>query len=139
VTPSVAVDTSALMAILLGEPDADRYFAVLADTAPMIALATRVELGCVARRKIGPTGIAEAEGLLGDLGVTSVAMDERQALVALEAMARYGKGRGEIPSALNYGDLFSYALAKSRDLPLLYKGDDFSRTDVRSALAELGA
>ena len=137
-TPSVAVDTSALIAILLEEPDAARYFAVLANSAPLIALATRVELGCVARRKIGPTGIAEAEGLLGDLGVTSVPMDEQQALVALEAMDRYGQGRGEAPSALNYGDLFSYALAKARDLPLLYKGEDFSRTDVRSALDEPG-
>jgi ribonuclease VapC len=54
-------------------------------------------------------------------------------------MDHYGKGRGAEPAALNYGDLFSYALAKARDLPLLYKGDDFARTDVRSALAEFGA
>ena len=53
-------------------------------------------------------------------------------------MDRYGKGRGAEPAVLNYGDLFSYALAKARDLPLLYKGDDFARTDVRSALAAAG-
>ena len=53
-------------------------------------------------------------------------------------MDRYGKGRGAEPAVPNYGDLFSYALAKARDLPLLYKGGDFARTDVRSALAEVG-
>ena len=65
-------------------------------------------------------------------------LDERQAEIALAAMDRYGKGRGAEPAVLNYGDLFSYALAKARDLPLLYKGDDFARTDVRSALAAAG-
>ena len=83
-------------------------------------------------------GIEEAEGLLSDLGILSVPFDEQQADIALAAMDRYGKGRGAEPAVLNYGDLFSYALAKARDLPLLYKGDDFARTDVRSALAAAG-
>ena len=134
----VAVDSSALMAILLEESDAKAFLDVLVNSEPMISLATRVELGCVARRKLGPTGIEEAEGLLSDLGILSVPFDERQAEIALAAMDRYGKGRGAEPAVLNYGDLFSYALAKARDLPLLYKGDDFARTDVRSALAAAG-
>jgi ribonuclease VapC len=126
------------MAILLEESDAKAFLDVLVDSEPMITLATRVELGCVARRKLGPTGIEEAEGLLSDLGILSVPFDEQQAEIALAAMDRYGKGRGAEPAVLNYGDLFSYALAKARDLPLLYKGDDFARTDVRSALAAVG-
>ncbi len=134
----VAVDSSSLMAILQEESDAKAFLDVLVDSEPMITLATRVELGCVARRKLGPTGIEEAEGLLSDLGILSVPFDERQAEIALAAMDRYGKGRGAEPAVLNYGDLFSYALAKARDLPLLYKGDDFARTDVRSALAAAG-
>jgi ribonuclease VapC len=127
------------MAILLEESDAGSYLDVLIDSEPLISLATRVELGCVARRKLGPTGIEEAEGLLSDLRIASVPLDEQQATIVLAAMDHYGKDRGAEPAALNYGDLFSYALAKARDLPLLYKGDDFARTDVRSALAEFGA
>ena len=138
-TVSVAVDSSVLMAILLEESDAAPYLQVLIDSEPLISTATRVELGCVARRKLGPTGIEEAEGLLSDLGIVSVPVDDQQAEIALAAMDRYGKGRGAEPAVLNYGDLFSYALAKARDLPLLYKGGDFARTDVRSALAEVGS
>lgn len=133
----VAVDSSVLMAILIEESDAEAFLEVLIDSEPMISLAARVELGCVARRKLGPTGVEEAEGLLSDLGIVSVPLDVQQAEIALAAMDRYGKGRGAEPAVLNYGDLFSYAPAKARDLPLLYKSDDFARTDVRSALAEV--
>jgi ribonuclease VapC len=138
VKPVVALDTSALMAVLFKEADALRFHTALLGVAPVMSLATRVEAGVVARRRLGRDGIAEVEGLLADYKVEFVPLDDEQAAIALDAMDRYGKGRGAEPAALNYGDLFSYALAKVRDLPLLYKGDDFARTDVRSALAELG-
>jgi ribonuclease VapC len=126
------------MAVALREADRLRYHGALLAYQPVMSLATRVEVEVVARRKLGRAGPGLAATLLGDYGVSFVPLDERQTAIALDAMDRYGKGRGEEPAALNYGDLFSYALAKARGLPLLYKGDDFARTDVRSALAELG-
>ena len=137
-TLAVVVDTSALSALIFREPDALRYHEFMAASDPVMALATRVELGVVARRRLGVGGIEVAETLLADYRVAFAPLDEEQAEIALAAMDRYGKGRGAEPAVLNYGDLFSYALAKARDLPLLYKGDDFARTDVRSALAAAG-
>jgi ribonuclease VapC len=132
------VDTSAVMAVLLEESDAGRYEEALLGISPLMSFATLVELGSVTRRKLGRGGPDRMNRLLAVYAVSFAAVDAEQAQVALDAMDRYGKGRGAEPAVLNYGDLFSYALAKARDLPLLYKGDDFARTDVRSALAELG-
>ncbi len=132
------VDTSAVMAVLLEEPDSERYKDALLSIAPLMSFATLVELGSVTRRKLGRGGPDRMSRLLAVYAVSFAAVDAEQAQIAPDAMDSYGKGRGAEPAALNYGDLFSYALAKARDLPLLYKGEDFARTDVRSALAELG-
>lgn len=132
------MDSSAIYAILLRESDALRFDAAIRVCEPVMSLATRVEVSCVARRRLGPAGEAEITGLLDDYGTSFLPFDAHQAALAIEAMDRFGVGRGSPPAVLNVGDLFSYALAKVRDVPLLYKGSDFARTDIRSALVELG-
>ena len=82
--------------------------------------------------RFGPAGTVLLSELLDRLQVRTVDLDERQSVLAIGAWRRYGKGRH--PAGLNYGDCFSYALAKHVDAPLLFVGDDFSRTDIRSAL-----
>lgn len=124
-----------MMAIALEEHDANRYHDALLTSTPLMGLPTRVELGVAARRRFGQGGMELIEELLSNYGLSFVVWDGEQTMIALAAMERYGKGRGKPPAALNYGDLFSYALAKARNLPLLYKGEDFARTDIRSALA----
>lgn len=82
-------------------------------------------------------GVRRALALPEEYGIERIAVDSQQADIALAAFERYGKGRGSPPAVLNYGDLCSYALTTSRDLPLLYKGNDFAQMDVRSTVAEL--
>jgi ribonuclease VapC len=133
----VVVDTSAVMAVILEEPDARRYKEALLAARPLMSCATLVELGTVTRRRLGREGSERLVRLLAAYETSFAPVDRQQADLALAAIDRYGKGRGEPPAALNYGDLFSYALAKARDLSLLYKGNDFAHTDIRSALIEL--
>lgn len=125
------------MAILLNEPDQASFHNALLSTAPIISMATCIELGFTVLRRIGPGSVPVLATLLEDYEVEFVPVDAAQADLALEAMLTYGKGRGRPPAVLNYGDLFSYALAKARGLPLLYKGDDFAQTDIPSALTML--
>lgn len=125
-------DTSAFLAVLLTEPDEARFRAVLRASEVLFSAANRVELALAARGRAGPDG--PGKRLLAAYAVRVVPVDERQTEIALDAMDRYGKGRGAPPAVLNYGDLFSYALAKARDLPLLFKGRDFTATDVQPAL-----
>jgi ribonuclease VapC len=133
----VAVDTSAVMAVILEEADANLYKEAFLSIRPLMSCATLVELGTVTRRRLGRGGSDRLMRLLAAYDVSFAPVDDQQAELALVAIDRYGKGRGEPPAVLNYGDLFSYALAKARELPLLYKGADFAHTDVRSALVEL--
>jgi ribonuclease VapC len=126
----MVVDTSALVAVLFAEPERDRFIALLADADdPLISAATLAEASIVMQAKVGEEGVADLDELLGAVGVRVVAVDARQAYVAREAFARYGKGRAG--AALNFGDCFAYALARVADTSLLYKGDDFGQTDVR--------
>ncbi|MGX9964159.1 type II toxin-antitoxin system VapC family toxin [Roseomonas sp. F4] len=127
------VDTSAFMAILRQEPEAERFTALLAE-APEVALsaATLLELGMVAEGQAGPAIRPRMDRLLADAGAEVVPFTEVQARLALEAWRRFGKGRHK--AALNFGDCFAYALAQERRQPLLFKGDDFSQTDVKAAL-----
>lgn len=96
-----------------------------------ISAATLLECGIVVEAQRGPAAGRELDLFLHRAGAVTVAVDERQAELARAAWRRYGKGRH--PAGLNYGDCFSYALAIDRDEPLLFKGDDFPRTDVRVA------
>jgi ribonuclease VapC len=125
------VDTSALLAVLLGEPDDQAIARIIAD-APSRAMsaASYVELTMVALSRRGTTR-AEIDGKLDDWQIEVAPVTTGQAHLAADAFARYGKGRD--PAALNFGDCFAYALARERNEPLLFKGDDFGRTDVAVA------
>ena len=130
----MVLDTSAIVAVLLGEPERDRFIAVLAGAEdPLISAATLVEVSIVIQVKLGDEGLGDLDDLLAAATVRPVAVDAAQAYLARGAFARFGKGRA--PAGLNFGDCFSYALARWMERPLLFKGDDFSRTDITPALA----
>ena len=125
------IDTSCVMAVALRENDHETYEALLVKASYLhLSAASLVELGIVAQNRDVST---EVEALLKTLKVNIAVFDQNQALLAISAFAQYGKGRH--PAALNFGDCCAYALAKSMNLPLLYKGNDFSQTDIASALA----
>ena len=125
----IVVDTSALMAILLGEPESDRCIAVLeAEPDVLISAGTLAEAMIVAeRRNIGP----ELRSLVEDLGFDVAPVTAAGSARIAEAHARWG--RGVHAAALNFGDCFAYALAQERSAPLLFVGDDFARTDLQPA------
>lgn len=134
----MVVDTSALVATLLDEPERDSFIALLADAEdPLISAATLVETSIVMQAKTGDDGVADLDELLAAAAVRCVAVDSAQARRARTAFARFGKGRA--PAGLNFGDCFSYALAQMTDRSLLFKGDDFLRTDVMPATSDTQA
>ncbi|MBB4186567.1 type II toxin-antitoxin system VapC family toxin [Sinorhizobium terangae] len=128
----MVIDTSAIVAVAFNEPEAETYERKVID-APrrFISAATVLELAIVIEARLGEAGAAELDLWLYKAGVEIVAVDAEQIAVARRAWRSYGKGRH--PAGLNYGDCFSYALAKTRNEPLLFKGDDFSRTDIEAA------
>ncbi len=129
----MVVDTSALVAILLGEPDAERFARALgAAPVRLLSAVTRVELSCVIEGRKGETGRADVELLLRDGDFEVVSVTPQQAEIAIDAFRRFGRGRHR--ARLNIGDCFSYALAVATDQVLLFKGDDFGHTDIRPAL-----
>ena len=129
----MVVDTSALVAMLLREPDADQLARCLADTSVrLMSVVTRVELSFVMEGRNREAGRHDLERLLRDVRIELASVTPQQAEIAIEAFRQYGKGRHR--AALNIGDCFSYALAKTTRQPLLYKGSDFARTDVEPAL-----
>ncbi|WP_040856153.1 type II toxin-antitoxin system VapC family toxin [Thiorhodovibrio frisius] len=131
----MVVDTSALVAILTGEADACALLERL-KLARRIVLcaANRTELLLVMQARFGSVGADRAKQFLALEEIQTQPLDEKLADGAAMAYRRFGKGRH--PAGLNFGDCFSYALAEHAGAPLLFKGDDFSRTDIRSALAE---
>jgi ribonuclease VapC len=128
----IAVDSSALVAIAANEPDAQSFADALAD-APEAWLSpiNYVETGLLLIGRGAFATPAELDLWLSDAGV-AVRDDVALSGPALSAYLRYGKGRH--PARLNLADSFAYALAKELDAPLLYKGDDFAKTDIRSVL-----
>lgn len=130
----VVIDTLALVAILLREPDADLFIRALVD-APvrLISAVSRVELSFVIEGRKGDAGRSDLEFLLRDGGIEVATVSPQQAELAIDAFRRFGKGRHR--AALNIGDCFSYAPAAATEHPLLFKGDDFSHTDIRPALS----
>ena len=127
------VDTSALAAIMLQEPDAFQYPERIsrAETCSMSA-ATFVELSMVLVGQVGPQALRPCDEFIRDVGIWIEPLTVEHGRLAREAFLNFGKGRH--PAGLNFGDCFSYALAKSKNEPLLFKGRDFSRTDIQSAL-----
>jgi ribonuclease VapC len=128
----MVVDTSAVIAILAGEPEGAACGRAIADAAAVVmSTANYLELVMVALSR-DLAGRAEVEGLILDARITLIAVSIEHAGMAITAFQRFGNGRH--PAKLNYGDCFAYALAKQRREPLLYKGNDFSQTDVLNAL-----
>lgn len=125
----MVVDTSALMAILLSEPDAERCIAALeGQSEVMISAGTLAEVMIVAgRRNIG----GEMNALVEGLGFEIVSVSGAGSAKVAEAYARWGKGVHA--ASLNFGDCFAYALARELGRPLLFVGDDFSKTDIEVA------
>jgi ribonuclease VapC len=127
-------DTSAIIALLHDEAEADAFKVAFHEAdAVFISSATALEVSCVARSVRFDDGSARLLALLDLLALTSVPFDDEQLAVARHAYTAYGRGSGHAAN-LNMGDCFSYALAKSRNLPLLFKGDDFVHTDIEPAL-----
>ncbi|WP_380165864.1 type II toxin-antitoxin system VapC family toxin [Jannaschia sp. R86511] len=128
----MVVDTSALLAILFGEPEKDRFIEAVA-SAPevLVSAGTLLEASLVVEARRGEAAGRELDLFLHRAGVRAVAVDADQVEVARAAWRRFGKGRH--PAGLKFGDLYAYALARVQDDVLLFKGDDFSRTDIRPA------
>ncbi len=126
----MVLDTSALLAILLAEPESQAMVrAVAEDERRLVGAPTLVEASAVMLAKKGGAGEVALDALLERLGVEVVPMSVGAARLARLAYARFGKGVGD-PAVLNYGDCLSYGVAMAEREPLLFKGDDFAHTDV---------
>lgn len=126
------IDTSALMAIALREAEGERMAEAIAGAASrLISCVNWLELLMVAESRLGPDGASDARLLLASLEITPVPLDAEQSAEAFATWRRYGKGRH--PAALNLGDCCAYAASTVTGEPLLYKGEDFRRTDVARA------
>ena len=129
----MVVDTSALAAVFFTEPDAPRFVRALQQTpSACMSAANFLEIGIVIDNRDAPEQMVDLDLFLAEAGVEIVPVTMGQARIARDAYRRVGKGNHQ--AGLNFGDCFAYALAKERDLPLLFKGDDFARTDLRSAM-----
>jgi len=125
----MVIDTSALMAILQDEPERRALNeAIEAADSRAMSVATFVEVSIVIESRYGTDGLRDLDLFLDRAGIELVSVDVEQGKVARDAFSRFGKGRH--PAGLNLGDCFAYALARVLGEPLLYRGDDFSRTDV---------
>ncbi len=125
----MVIDTSVLIAILAGEPEATRFAHALS-IAPQLLLstATLVEATIVTRYRFRDDGVRDLDSLLARLRPEIIPVTVQQAELARQAHRRFGKGQH--PAGLNFGDCFAYALAQDRDEPHLFKGNDFTLTDI---------
>lgn len=125
----MVLDSSALLAIMLDEPEAVPFVdAIERDSRRLVGSPTLVEAFVALERRRRGRGTDLMNVLVPSLGLEEALFDARHTLLAQAAFERYGKGRH--PAALNLGDCFTYALCKERDEPLLFKGNDFSQTDL---------
>jgi ribonuclease VapC len=134
----MVVDTSALIAVLFGEPEEETFLRVLFRARPAaVSVGTVLETQIVSRRRYNIASDKALDGLLyrTHLHVEPVTLDQLE--LAREGYRRFGQGTGG--GALNFGDCFSYALAKARGEPLLFKGADFTKTDIQIAPWTLSA
>jgi len=126
----MVIDTSALLAILLNEPERRAFNeAIEAAESRVMSAATFVEVSMVVESRFGSGGIRDLDLFIERAGIELVSVDSKQAHVARRAFSQFGKGRHQ--AGLNYGDCFAYALATVLGEPLLYKGEDFPKTDVK--------
>ncbi len=129
----MVVDTSAIMALLLDEPEATRIDNLLSTTdQSVISAGNHVELLMVTESRAGAEGVLLLDEALRRLEIGIEDVTAEVARLALDAWRRFGKGRH--PAALNFGDSFAYGLARARNESLLFIGQDFAQTDIRSAL-----
>jgi ribonuclease VapC len=127
------LDTSALVAVLFGEPEADLYTQLIYDADRcLISAGSFLELSIVIERQAGPEVARQCEMFFRRSGIVVEPFTVEQAHIARQAFHDFGKGRH--PAGLNFGDCFAYALTKITGEPLLFKGDDFKKTDIVSAL-----
>lgn len=133
----MVIDTSALIAILLDEPERRAFTeAIESAESRRVSAATLLETAIVVESRFGPEGERDLDHLLETAGVDVEPVDAEQLRIARRAFSRYGKGRHA--AGLNFGDCFAYALAKAVGEPLLFKGEDFGRTDIEPALHPKG-
>jgi len=127
----IAVDTSALIAILFDEPEAEAFIALIgAHDRALVGAPTALEFRMVALRQANSA--EDAAAMLGEPPFEIVPFGEAHGAAALRAFTRFGRGRH--PAQLNFGDCMAYAVAEVAGCPLLFKGDDFSRTDIKPAV-----
>ena len=125
----MVIDTSALIAILLSEPPAERLVTALeSDPVHLVSAASVLETSLVMLGRYGENGDPQLDRLLRGIDAEVVPVGEEQLLIARDAALRFGRGRHK--AALNFGDCFSYALSAARGEPLLFVGTDFAKTDV---------
>jgi ribonuclease VapC len=129
----MVIDTSALLAILFSEPEAESLTdAIVRADRRVVGAPTLVEASAVLLARKGRQGVIALDALLSRLEVEVVPMSAAAGEFAQDAYARFGKGVGS-PAVLNYGDVLSYGVARAEDEPLLFKGQDFARTDIPAA------
>jgi len=130
----MVIDSSALIALLLGEPETERFVAAIA-AAPsrLMSAGSYLETAIVITGRLGPGAKETLDRLMDELSIAIFPVLRDHADAAVAAYLRYGRGSGHLAN-LNFGDCFAYALAKSMAEPLLYKGNDFVHTDIASAL-----
>ena len=129
----IAVDTSVLIAILMDEPEKDAFIQFIASHQPAHLCAVSFqEAGMIICSRRGPDGVKDLLDLVAVLRLRVAAYDEAQAQLAIDAFARYGKGMGTA-AKLNMGDCATYGLATFLNVPLLYKGDDFTATEIAAS------
>ncbi len=125
----MVLDTSALLVLLTDEPEAEAFRAAIEDDpVRLTSAASLIEASIVIEARVGEVGGRELDLLVHTAGIQVVSVDADQAKLARRAFRRYGKGRHS--AGLNFGDVFSYALSKSTEEPLLFKGADFGKTDI---------
>ncbi len=128
----MVIDTSAFLAILLNAPERRRFNeAIEAADSRVVSVASFVETSIVIETRLGAEGLRDLDLFLGVAGIELVEIDIEQGHAARRAFSEFGKGRH--PAGLNFGDCFSYALAKVRCERLLFKGNDFTKTDIELA------
>jgi len=125
----MVIDTSALLAMLQNEPERRAFSEALEDAQlRSMSAASFVESSMIIESRYGSDGVRDLDLLIAKAMIAVEAVDVDQAHLARQAFRQYGKGRH--PAGLNFGDCFSYALARSRTEPLLFKGGDFAQTDI---------
>ena len=127
----LAIDTSALVAILTKEPEGAVFKAVMLNCSQLVMSAASLLEARMVLHGRHPALPGELDALLVEMGITIEPVTATQSDIAFEVFRRYGKGTGH-KAGLNFGDCFAYALAIERNTPLLFKGDDFVHTDVKS-------